>query len=314
MRQALVVIESMEAGNIHRSIYNALVELGLPCYPLDLPRDSSATDQENARLVAELSQRDDVGMVLLVGPNDHLAEFALDPAKRSGKRVVSVQIDDPWAIRLSQVRLTGLYDEVLTNDLHSVSRYLALGVSRCDAMPFGIDPLIFHSSPGLQHIVYQILFLGSAFPRRCGQLQGLKAADVPVACLGPGPLPLWIQNRRVPGWMLPSLFQSARVCLNLADQPDRVLGMKIRPFEIAASRGGCLLSEWWSGCEEFLSDGEDAVFFRTTEELISKARWLLAHSDECTRMAHAAHKRVHGQHTWRHRLEPHVARWKEELK
>jgi len=313
MRQALVVLESMEMGNIHRGIYNALVELGLPCYPLDLPRDSSAVEGENAELVAERSRGDDIGIVLLIGPNDHLAESALEPARMSGKEVISIQIDDPWAISHSQVRLTAFYDEVLTNDPRSVLQYQALGVQRCETLPFGFDPLVFHPPLTQRKLAYLTLFLGSVFPPRYMKLQQLHAAGVSVTCLGPGPPPLWVQNRRVPSWALPKLFQSARICLNLADQPDGRCGMKIRPFEITASGGGCLLSERWPGCEEFFTDGEDAVFFRTVPELIEGARWLLREPSRCRVHSKAACERAHREHTWAHRLQPHVERWKGEL-
>ena len=107
MREGLVVIESAELGNIHRSIYEGLRRLEFPCWPLVLPRDSCATPDENSDIVASKLAEDRFGMVVLVGPNDHLREIALDGARQQGKPVVSIQIDDPWALDHQQVRLTG---------------------------------------------------------------------------------------------------------------------------------------------------------------------------------------------------------------
>ena len=311
MREALVVLESYELGNIHRSIVEGLKACGLPVWPLVLPRDGCATPEENTTAVAMATKAAD--LVILIGPNDHLTEPALAEAYAEGKRIVSIQIDDPWAIDGGRVRLTGYYHEVLTSAVSSIAAYKALGAEAACYLPFGFDPQVFRPVPVPHMKGFGILFLGSAYGKRVRRLQMLKARGLNVVCAGPGNHPAWQIKRRFPAWALPGMFQSAQVCLNFADQPDGTPGMKIRPFEVAGCGGGVLLTERWPGCEELFTDGEECVYFDTDQDLADKVAALLADETARKRISAAACERAHRDHTWEQRLRPHVQRWREAL-
>jgi len=246
-------------------------------------------------------------MVILVGPNDHLDETALYGARTQGKPVVSIQLDDPWGLDHSQVRLTGQYDEVLTSDPACVARYRILGTREVQHMPFGYDPRVFNlqTAPTANGVI----FVGSAYGARASRIDTLRLMGVNITCAGPG----WKGGRRYPAWAMPGLFRSVSICLNCADQPDGKPALKIRPFEIAGTGGGCLLSERWPGCDDLFTDGQECVYWSNTEELAEKIRWLLGEPLRCQDLSTAAHTRARAEHTWKTRLTPHVARWKEKL-
>ena len=308
MRKALLIIESAEWGNIHRSIYEGLQVAGLPCWPLVLPRDSCGTLAENSQAAASCAAQDRFGMVILVGPNDHLDETALYNARAQGKRVVSIQLDDPWGLDHSKVRLTGQYDEVLTSDPDCVARYQALGAASVQYMPFGYDPQVFALQAASEPPNRAIL-VGSAYTGRASRIAALRLRGINIICAGPG----WPGGRRYPAWAMPGLFRSASICLNCADQPDGKPALKIRPFEVAGTGGGCLLTERWPGCDDLFTDGKECIYWSSTNELAEKVRWLLGEPLRCRTLSKAAYKRARAEHTWETRLTPHVARWKELL-
>ena len=304
MRKALVVVESSELGNIHWSILRGLVKNGLPVYPLVLPRTGPATMDDNSQAVAVWSSRDDVGMVLTVGPNDHLLPTAFDAARHFGKPVVSIQIDDDWGIRGGFVLYVDLYDEVLTSAESCISLYLEKGVRRCEFLPFAIDEDVFYPNDSVPKDI-GVLFVGSATPHRSRAVAQLRVQGIDVHWAGPG------GGRRIPAWSIPHLVWQSCICLNFSDQPDGTPGMKIRPFEYAAC-GTCVVSERWSGDTDLFTDHE-TVFVNSPYELEQKIRWLFEDGLRPGAFMRESLKRVHPYHTWQFRLKHHVGRWKELL-
>ena len=77
----------------------------------------------------------------------------------------------------------------------------------------------------------------------------------------------------------------------------------MRTFEIAAT-GTCLLAEETEEHHAIFGDeGQAVMYFRTTHEMVTKLRWLLAHDDERRRLARAAHHLiVRGRNTYADRL------------
>ena len=301
MRKALCVIESAELGNIHWSIYRGLLKNDFPCYPLVLPRAGPASLDENSQAVAVWSSRDDVGMVLTVGPNDHLHASAFDAARHHGKMVASIQIDDDWGVRGGFVPHVDRYDEVLTSAQSCVSLYQEKGVRRCEYMPFAIDEDVFYPNPSVSKTI-GVMFIGSATPHRARAIAQLKAQGIEVQWYGSG------AGRRIPAWSIPYLVWQSFICLNFSDQPDGTPGLKIRPFECAAS-GTCVVSEWWPGDIDLFDQHE--IVMTSANEMTQKIQWLFADGFRHGDVMRAALKRVHVDHTWTRRLKHHVVRWKE---
>ena len=299
MRQALVAIESAEPGNIHWSIYRGLVANGLPCMPLVLPRAGPACGSDNSHLLATVSGRDDVGMVLTVGPNDHLLPEAFDVAKHHGKPIVSIQIDDDWLSRNGLAQHVDKYGEVLTSAESAVPFYLDHGVRECRYLPFAVDPKVFYPNRTTPKN-FQVLFVGSATPHRAQAIACLRAAGIHAHWYGSG------TGRRIPAWSIPYHVWQAAICLNFSDQPDGVPGMKIRPFEYAACHT-CVVSEHWPGDHRLFTHHE-MVFVDSLDEMVQKIRWLLEDGARPVTFARAAQERMI-EHTWQERLREYVERW-----
>jgi len=301
MRKALVVVESSELGNIHWSLLRGLVKNGLPVYPLVLPRTGPATMDDNSQAVAVWSSRDDVGMVLTVGPNDHLLPTAFDAARHFGKPVVSIQIDDDWGIRGGFVPYVDRYDEVLTSAESCISLYLEKGVRRCEFLPFAIDEDVFYPNSSVLKTV-DVMFVGSLTGHRSQALLRLQSQGINVVRVGT------CAGRRIPAWTIPYRVWKAEICLNFSDQPDGKPGMKIRPFEYAAC-GTCVVSERWPG-DDLL---QDEMVLVEPEEMAVTVRRLLTDRALLGPITRAAQERVHAYFTWTCRMKHHVVRWKELL-
>src|SRR5205823_4830409 len=73
--------------------------------------------------------------------------------------------------------------------------------------------------------------------------------------------------------------------------------------------GACVLAEDTDEHREiFGRDGEAVVYFSSTEQMIQRLRWLVAHDDERRRLGAAIRSRItKGRHTYRDRLESMVA-------
>jgi spore maturation protein CgeB len=77
----------------------------------------------------------------------------------------------------------------------------------------------------------------------------------------------------------------------------------MRTFEVPAA-GGCMLAEETEEHLEILGpDGECVLYFRTIDEMIVRARWLLGNHAERLRLASAARARIRtDSNTYKHRL------------
>lgn len=98
----------------------------------------------------------------------------------------------------------------------------------------------------------------------------------------------------------------ARIALCLVRRANRD-GHAMRSFEIPAC-GAFMLAERTEEHLAVFRDGEDAAFFGSSDELMEKVRYYLAHDSERRRIAEAGYRLVTGGgHSYRHRLVEIVA-------
>lgn len=90
------------------------------------------------------------------------------------------------------------------------------------------------------------------------------------------------------------------VTLNVHIDNARNRASNMRLFE-ATGMGACLLTDGWEGLEEFFKEDEEVVVYRSTEEAVEKARYLLDHPEEALRIGKAARARVLREHLFSHR-------------
>lgn len=99
---------------------------------------------------------------------------------------------------------------------------------------------------------------------------------------------------------MPYVFYNSRINLNISLRSIHS-GIPLRAFDIMGC-GGFLLSNYQADFLDFFSPGEDFVFYETTEEVPSLARYYLAHEDERRAICQNGQKKVLENHTYRHRL------------
>jgi spore maturation protein CgeB len=78
--------------------------------------------------------------------------------------------------------------------------------------------------------------------------------------------------------------------------------IKGRNFEIPGC-GGFLLTSYADNLEDYYSSGQEVVCFDSVSDLISKAKYFLAHEDERCRIAKAGLQRTLNEHTYIHRFD-----------
>lgn len=105
-------------------------------------------------------------------------------------------------------------------------------------------------------------------------------------------------------------YSESAVSLGINDQfiPERTendgiaIYSKLRDFE-ATMAGACYLTQRTPENAEHFEDGQEIMTYATPEELVEKARFLLANETFRKRLRKAGHRRALAEHTWSHRFE-----------
>lgn len=97
------------------------------------------------------------------------------------------------------------------------------------------------------------------------------------------------------------LLANTQLCFNA--HIDMAVGFagNMRLFE-APGMGACLLTDWKPNLSEFLEPDREVAAYRTPEEAVEKANYLLAHPTEREAMAESGRRRVLRDHTLAARL------------
>lgn len=102
-------------------------------------------------------------------------------------------------------------------------------------------------------------------------------------------------------------LRQARVAFNAHADVAGAEAANQRLFE-ATGVGACLLTDAKDNLGDFFQADSEVVVWSTPEEAADKARWLLDHPAEATRIAARGQKRTLGEHTWQHRA-PQIDRY-----
>lgn len=99
---------------------------------------------------------------------------------------------------------------------------------------------------------------------------------------------------------MPLVFKQSRINLNISLRSIKS-GIPQRAFDIMGS-GGFLLSNYQSDFMDDFVPGEDFDYYESTEDLLAKIDYYLAHADERIAIAKNGHDKVAKAHTYRHRI------------
>ena len=217
--------------------------------------------------------------------------------------------DDPWnRAQWSPwfMEALPLYDWVFSPRKANLEDLRRLGGPRVCYLPFGFAPHLYFKEERDESAEADVLFAGGADRDRVPYIDALQKAGIEVALYG-GYWERFQETARLARGVIPPsrlrrAILSAKIVLCLVRRANRD-GHCMRTFEVPAV-GGCMLTEDTAEHREiFGPEGDAVVYFRDTAEMVSKARWLLEHPQERSKLASAAHRLIlQGKHSYQDRL------------
>ncbi len=334
-KDSVVIVGNPEAGHVGAHFLEAGQALGLKVHFLDVRRAYDGlwwvkkinwwlNGRRPTRLgafsahVLEECSRLKPRWVLTTGMAP-LDRHALEGLARLGIRRFIYLTDDPWnsAQRASWfMKVLALYDHVFSTRRANLDDLRRHGCREVSYLPFAYSPTAHHPVNPIQGDLKEspgadMIFAGGADRDRVPYLAACIKAGFRVQLHG-GYWERFPATRDHAGGMvgpdaLRAFVCQAKVSLCLVRRANRD-GHVMRTFELPAI-GACMLTEDTDEHRAlFGADGECVVYFRTPQEAVDRLRWLVAHENERSRLAAAAHGLVvGGKNTYRDRLESILA-------
>lgn len=103
------------------------------------------------------------------------------------------------------------------------------------------------------------------------------------------------------GKVMYDVIKNAKVVLNIHADSSPIYASNMRLFETTGI-GSCLLTDWKTNINEIYKEDIEVLTFRSEQECVDKAKWLLNHDEERNKVALAGQKRVFSSHLYEHRL------------
>jgi len=96
------------------------------------------------------------------------------------------------------------------------------------------------------------------------------------------------------------VIRNTKVVLNIHADSSPLYASNMRLFETTGV-GSCLLTDWKVNINELFREDTEVVTFRSEQECVEKAKWLLGHDEERKKIALAGQQRVFSSHLYEHR-------------
>jgi hypothetical protein len=263
----------------------------------------------NAYLLTQLAcLRPDI---LFVPKGVGLRSRTIALARRFARACIVFQNDDMKNLSSTtpdMLRAIPLWDAVFTPRRFAVSELQAAGARRVEVLPFAYDPLLSFPPPESDRdpaLAGAAVFVGTCMPERIAPLEALSAR-VPVLVFGGGwervsshsPLRRGLRSPVFDG-QLRRIVASAGINVAFVAKANRDQHT-MRTFEIPAC-GGFMLAERTPVHQELFREDEEAAFFGSTEELVTKAADYLGDAGRRRRIAEAGCRRVTGRERYEDR-------------
>jgi spore maturation protein CgeB len=326
----LLIIGNRGGSNVGESFARACGELGIPVVQIESNGAMCGStigsrllwrlwDHQPIRLgkfsaeVVDFCRARKPAVVLTMGIAP-LTVQALAEIRKIGCHSANYLTDDPWNPSHRSdwfLRALSGYDHVYTTRRANIGDLQALGVRRVSYLAFAWDPNLSperkYSESELHDYSADVMFAGGGDPDRVPYFAALAHAGFRVALYGTS-WDRFAETRRLtrgqlPITELPKAIAGATIALCLVRRANRD-GHCMRTFEVPAA-GGCMLTEETEEHLEILGpDRKCVLYFRTTDEMIAKARWLLENPSARARLAGAARACIRTySNTYKHRLE-----------
>jgi hypothetical protein len=230
-----------------------------------------------------------------------------------GVRRLNYLTDDPWnpAHRAPWfLQALPLYDQVFSPRLANMDDLRRLGCREVSYVPFAYAPAIHfpESSPpdDAARFAADVVFVGGADRDRVPVMAAVAGTGLRLDLWGG----YWQRHAETRpyarGHADPRTVRHAiaggKVALCLVRRANRD-GHAMRSYEVPAMGACMLLEDTPEHRAIFGEDGAAVVYFDSTDGLLDRVRWLLAHEPERRRLAEAAHRLiVDGHNTYADRL------------
>jgi spore maturation protein CgeB len=211
----------------------------------------------------------------------------------------------PWFLKALP-----LYDQVFSPRLANLDDLRRLGCRQVSYVPFAYAPAIhFPESPppdDIERFAADVVFVGGADRDRVPVMATVAQAGVRLDLWGG----YWQRHAETRAYArghadprtVRHAVAGAKVALCLVRRANRD-GHAMRSYEVPAMGACMLLEDTPEHRAIFGEDGHAVVYFDSTDTLLERLRWLLAHDSERRRLAEAAHHViVGGQNTYADRL------------
>jgi spore maturation protein CgeB len=169
----------------------------------------------------------------------------------------------------------------------------------CPALffPEASDPDIFYPMPELPKI-HDVSFIGGRYGIREKIVDSLRRAGIRVTAYGSG----W-EGGRLETNEVPRLFAQSKIVLGIGTigHCEDFYALKMRDFDGPMS-GSLYLTHDNPDVRLLYMVGDEIVTYRSIEDCIDKAKWLLSHDEERERIAMAGRARASVDHTWHKRF------------
>ncbi len=216
--------------------------------------------------------------------------------------IVSWATDDTWKYRQVSRFIGRFHHGMITTYAGTVQAYQADGIPQVLVSQWAAnDAWIGRPVPALE-CRYQVSFVGIAYGDRRAVIEALACRGVTVDCFGHQ----W-PSGPVPAEQIPEIMQRSVISLNfskgLYGGPNQI---KARTFEVPGA-GGFLLTEAAPGLERWFVPGQEIGVWTDIDDLSSRIRYYLEHTDERDAMAVKAHERTLREHRYDQRMREVVS-------
>jgi hypothetical protein len=215
---------------------------------------------------------------------------------RQHSALLGIALSDPDVFEPATRHIAANFDYFLTNSEESVPQYRAQGV-RADRLPFATSAQTFHPVEGRPELAADVLILGRGLDDRIEPARAL---------LNRFEVHLYGEDWQTHG--LPSrgfalgeealaVLSSAKITLVLNKSRSGHPIIKPQLFDFLAA-GAFVFTNQWDGLSEYFSFGKHLVGFNSTDELLEKVAYYLAHPVEAQQIREAGRQQVIQNYTW----------------
>jgi spore maturation protein CgeB len=225
-----------------------------------------------------------------------------------GAKIVLWYTDDPRYYNTIIKRTLSCFDFVFTVSPRAIDTYRTMGVENVQCIPVACDPS-FHRKIDLgddakRRYDWDVVFVGTYYPRRARFVKALKRSGVRVGVYGPYwnyAWPMSGASREIAGPEMVKAFNAAKIVLNVHADTDVAYKVNTRTFEATGCRSFVLTDRTYGMAEAF-DIGKELECYENEKDLVELTKYYLGSNQEREEKAFKGQERAYSDHTYSLRL------------